>query len=182
MLEQPGSDLTALGTEDAHERPMAPVWIPATLGVGLLLAAVYLGGRILTGHAPLPAPVKTVAVVAAEPAPSPPPKSEPVSEPKTETLPPPEETKPVSADQLPMIAPQAGERYIQVAAVAALSVDDTRRYLAQLRRDKLDPHLAPGPSPELLRVLIGPFANQDALEQTQSDLARARIKHFIRKY
>jgi cell division septation protein DedD len=172
---------------------MSLVWIPATLSVGLLIAALYLGSRILTAHSPAPSPVKTVktmTTVAPQPAPPPQPKSEPISETNPQPLTPPEELKPdagdplpmIAGDQLPMIAPQAGERYIQVAAVATLSVADTRRYIAELRRAKLDPHLAPGPIPELRRVLIGPFATQDALDQTRSDLARAGNKNFVRKY
>lgn len=189
MLERLDSDPTALETEGERERPIAPVWIPATLGVGLLIAALYLGGRILTGHSAAPAPVKTVTAVAAKPAAaaavqgsSQPTLPAPLPQPEAETPPQPEEVKRVLEDRLPMIAPQAGERYIQVAAVATLGVEETRRYIAELRHAQIDAHLAPGPRPELLRVLIGPFANQDALEQTKSELARAGIKNFVRKY
>src|SRR5580658_7648379 len=70
----------------ARKGPMAPAWIPATLCVGLLIAAVYLGGRILTAHThanspahadssvqasvtvQTPAPVETPAPVQATPA------------------------------------------------------------------------------------------------------------------
>jgi cell division septation protein DedD len=175
VLERLDSDSTAtLSTEDAHKERMPLVWISATLSIGLLIAVVYLGGRILAGHSPAPAPVKTVMPVAAKPAAAAvQAKSEPLPQPTSEEL------EPVVSDQLPMIAPQAGERYIQVSA---LNMEAARRYLTKLRLAKLEPHVAPGPSPEVLRVLLGPFADQDALAQTKSDLARARIKYFVRKY
>jgi cell division septation protein DedD len=82
-------------------------------------------------------------------------------------------------DRAPNITPQAGERYIQVSALTA---EAAGRYIKQLRQAKLEPHVAPGPRPELWRVLIGPFADQGALTQTKSDLDRAGIKNFVRKY
>jgi len=78
-----------------------------------------------------------------------------------------------------MIAPQSGERYIQVSA---LNQEAARRYVTQLRHANLKPLVAPGPRPELLRVLLGPFADQDALAQTKNDLERAGIKNFVRRY
>lgn len=164
---------------------MPLVWIPATLGVGLLIAAVYLGGRIVTAHshASLPGhssvpdhsslPVKSSATVQAQAAAA----VQLKSEPQPGTL----ETAPQTADsdQLPMIAPRVGQQYIQISA---LNEEAARRYVTKLRYAKLDPHVAPGPTPEVWRVLIGPFADQDALEQTRSDLARAGIKNFIRRY
>jgi cell division septation protein DedD len=155
-----------------------------------LIAAAYLGSRILTAHSPRESPVKIgpVASVPAAPvpaAPVPAAKANRSSQPNSEApSPPPEE--PAAADppkiageQIAMIDPQAGERYIQVSA---LTEEAARRYIQQLRQAKLEPHLAPGPRPELLRVLIGPFADQDALAQTKTDLARAGIKNFVRKY
>ena len=78
-----------------------------------------------------------------------------------------------------MITPKAGERYIQVGA---LDLEATRRYLGKLRQSKLEPHVAPGPKPELLRVLIGPFADHDSLVATKNDLESAGIDNFVRKY
>ena len=173
---------------------MPLVWIPATLCVGLLIAAVYLGGRILTAHThanspahadssvqasvtvQTPAPVQATPA-AAQAAPSITPQPEPEA-------PAPEAPKLVAGEPAPMITPpmitpQAGERYIQVSA---LNAEAAERYIRQLRQANLEPHMAPGPRPELLRVLIGPFADQDALTQTQSYLARAGIKNFVRKY
>jgi cell division septation protein DedD len=102
-------------------------------------------------------------------------------EPKAEAAPQPMAEAPtlVSDQQLPIIAPQAGQRYIQLAA---LNLEAARRYVGKLRQEKLEPRVAPGPSPELVRVLIGPFADQDSLTRTKSELESARIDHFVRRY
>ena len=52
------SEAGDVGSEDEGKKRMPLVWIPATLSVGLLIAAIYLGGRILTAHSPVPAPVE----------------------------------------------------------------------------------------------------------------------------
>ncbi len=157
---------------------MPLIWIPATLCVGLLIAAIYLGGRILTAHSPTAAPVQASTAVQTRPAAQAAPAIPP--QPKSEVPAPlPEAPKLVTDEQIPMITPQAGERYIQVSA---LSAEAAERYIRQLRQAKLEPHVAPGPRPELLRVLIGPFADQDALTQTKNDLERAGIKNFVRRY
>jgi cell division septation protein DedD len=156
---------------------MPLVWIPATICVGLLIAAVYLGGRIVTAHshATAVAQTKPVAIHTAPATPT------PVPSPVVQAPPPPKAEAPalVSDEQMPMIDPQTGQRYIQVAA---LNLEAARRYVGKLRQAKLEPHVAPGPRPELVRVLIGPFADQDSLTRTKSELESARIDHFVRKY
>jgi cell division septation protein DedD len=156
---------------------MPLVWIPATICVGLLIAAVYLGGRILTAHSHATAVVQVkpaaVHTTPAIPAAIPPPAVQAPTQLKAEA------PALVSDPQMPMIAPQTGQRYIQVGA---LNLEAARRYVGQLRQAKLEPHVAPGPRPELVRVLIGPFADQDSLTRTKSELESARIDHFVRKY
>jgi len=157
---------------------MPLVWIPATLGVGLSIAAVYLGSRILSGHpaAPSPAPARTETSVSV----AVPPMAVRPSESESQNKPEAPSSNPLSAvDSLPMIDPQPGEQYIQVSA---LRPEAAQRFISQLREAKLKPYVAPGPSPEVLRVLIGPFADQDALLETKQNLARAGIKNFVRRY
>ena len=182
MLERLDSESTTLlSTEDARKERMSLVWIPATLSVGLLIAAAYLGSRILTAQHITAVKVKIAAPVA------PAVKIQADSQPKSEAAlpspeppsPPPEAPKLVADEQIPLINPQTGERYIQVSA---LTPEAARRYVRQLRQAKIEPHVAPGPRPELLRVLIGPFADQDALALAKNDLTRAGIANFIRKY
>ncbi len=163
---------------------MPMVWIPATLCVGLLIAAIYLGGRIVTANRHASVAQRT-AIVQPKPvpvtAPAPPAPPVPVVEAKSEPKPEPVEPEaaPLDLAQVPMITPKAGERYIQVGA---LDLEATRRYLGKLRQSKLEPHVAPGPKPELLRVLIGPFADHDSLVATKNDLESAGIENFIRQY
>ena len=172
------------------QKNMPMVWIPATLCVGLLIAAIYLGGRIVTAHPHARAAVKKDApakteLPKAELAKAEPPKTAPVmatlavvkanseqpSKSKAET------PQPVSDEQ--MISPKEGERYIQIGA---LDEERTRRYLAQLRQANLAPHVAPGPTPELLRILIGPFSDQASLITAKNGLDTAGIENFVREY
>jgi hypothetical protein len=177
------------------------VWIPATLCVGLLIAAVYLGGRILNAHAhsakPAASPhaVEQAHLPPSPPAPEPPPVTTPAPAPPQATPPEAaasevtkapaplqlsEQTPALSPDEpLPTITPKPGERYIQVGA---LDVKLTRRYIPQLREAKLDPHIAEGPTPDLLRILLGPFHNHDALTAAQRQLDSAGIPNFVREY
>src|ERR1700733_6386558 len=93
----PASDVSDL--ED-HKKRIPLVWIPATLGVGLLIAALYLRGRIVLTHPPAkPAVIQQAAPVPAPPRPAPAPRV--VTTTKPETPPPaPEFVGP----QLPSIA------------------------------------------------------------------------------
>jgi len=192
----PQEDSPSAAAQSAKAKEQMPmVWIPVTLSVGLLIAAIYLGGRILTAHSPANAPAASVKaapvqppLAQAQPA-TPAPVVQVKSEPKPESpsQPKPEATKPdpkpdtpaLDFAQVPMITPKAGERYIQVGA---LDLEATRRYLGKLRQEKLEPHVAPGPKPELLRVLIGPFADHDSLIATKNDLESAGIQNFVRQY
>ena len=80
---------------------------------------------------------------------------------------------------LPTIQPQPGQRYIQIGALVPRA---TRRYLNTLQATKLEPHIAPGPTPDLVRVLVGPFHDRDSLAAVQSQLDAQGIQNFIRQY
>ena len=82
-------------------------------------------------------------------------------------------------DGIPMITPHAGQRYIQVGA---LDQEATRRFVQHLRSENLDPHVAEGPKPQLMRVLIGPFDNRDALNEKKAQLETEGIDTFVREY
>jgi hypothetical protein len=85
----------------------------------------------------------------------------------------------VPLDDLSLIHPQPGDRYVQISA---LNTAAAHRYVEQLRRGPLEPHLAQGPSPTILRVLIGPFSDHESLLNTMADLKTAGIDCFIREY
>jgi|ERR1700733_7644667 len=195
------TDHASLPPEDAansedHKKRIPLIWIPATLGVGLLIAAIYLGGRIVKAHpqaepemAHVAAPVSVKLPAKPE---APPPQPLPTAEPPPETTP--ETTPAVPAqefvgpepltvvtpeDGIPMIAPQAGEQYIQVGA---LDHEATRRFVQRLRKEGLDPHVATGPTPQLMRVLIGPFNNREALNERKAQIETEGIATFVRQY
>jgi cell division septation protein DedD len=186
---------TAPSSEE-HKKRIPLIWIPATLSVGLLIAAIYLGGRIVSAHphgtpaaalkvvrtaAPTPAPAQPVASASAtnEPANQPTPIKEPPPAPQPVSS---EQVAPATPnDEIPIITPKTGERYIQVGALD-LEMTATRRFVERLRNEKLEPHVAPGPKPELMRVLIGPFDNPDALSARQAQLQAEGIDTFVRQY
>src|SRR5581483_6815317 len=59
--------------QDDDSKPRLPLaWIPATLGVGLLIAALYLKGRIWTPHPHIePNPARVIMPPAVQPLPPP---------------------------------------------------------------------------------------------------------------
>lgn len=178
---------------EEHKKRIPLVWIPVTLGVGLLIAALYLRGRMaaVIPHAN-PAPAHVSATIAPPQPPVPQPQVQSPSTPQALTTPPLAPQKPAQKlvgpelpaamaeqDGIPMITPQAGERYIQVGA---LNAEATRRMVRRLRENGLQPHVAPGPKPELLRVLIGPFDDLVKMFEEQKQLQTAGVDTFLRKY
>jgi len=189
--------------------------IPVTIGVGLLVAVIYIGGRMVSAkpHAAPP----TVAASAPISVPPPPVPVEPakVEPPKTEQVAPveikqaraateqpqevkkevatvakvtppssapaPQQQKPVVHNNTPLtlITPRSGETYLQLAALGPRTV---LRYLDELRAGDLEPCVAPGPTPDLLRVLVGPFPDSGSLSKAKARLDGAKIEWIIRAY
>jgi len=158
-----------------------------------LIAAIYLGARIVTAHkhakpavvsAAAPTPVATPTPVKASVN-----AESPTAPQKPGSPQPPNEASPVatparaaehdSDDAVPMITPHTGERYIQVGA---LDAEATRRFVQRLRGKNLEPHVAPGPKPELMRVLIGPFDNRDTLKEKKAQIESEGMESFVREY
>jgi cell division septation protein DedD len=171
----------AANTEKPNKR-IPLVWIPATLGIGLSIAAIYLRGRIVTAH---PQAKPEVVYVAKSEVKEATPPTEPVAQTTTKTEPAPKLVGPelplivTSGDAVPMIEPQAGERYIQVGA---MNLEATRRLVQRLRENRLEPHVAAGPKPELMRILIGPFDDRDALNEKKAQLESEGVDTFVRQY
>jgi cell division septation protein DedD len=78
-----------------------------------------------------------------------------------------------------LVTPQPGERYLQVAAVSPHMV---LTYVDTLRKVNLEAVVAPGPTPDLLRILVGPFSDQDSLNQAKTLLEAAGKSPIIRSY
>jgi cell division septation protein DedD len=202
-----------VGDAPDTKKPIPIASIPATIIIGLLIAAIYLGGRIVAARRPgSPATHRSNVVAQAQPAQLPaaqlpavpPPTAQPLTV-QPETVQPPAvqlpatlptvetEVKPQPApgtaepllpsespaDSIPMITPRSGERYIQVGA---LGKQATERFIQRLRDEKLEPHVAPGPTPELMRVLIGPFDDREALNAKRAQLQAEGIDTYVREY
>ena len=157
---------------EEHEKRVPLIWLPATILVGLLIAAIYLGGRIVQAHSNAkPAVVHLSSPVSVQ---TPLVASEKLPEIKPVPL-----TDPTPEEAIPMITPKGGELYIQVGA---LNQAATRRFVQRLRHAKLEPHVALGPTEELLRVLIGPFDNREALNEKKAQIESEGIETFVRQF
>ena len=147
------------------------LWIPAILGLGLLTTFAYVGVRIAAGKpqvqptsspaSPEAAKIQVLVDVPPAPAPKPAPKA------------------PVTAANFTLMTPQPGERYLQVAAVSPHMV---LTYVDNLRIANLDAVIAPGPTPDLLRVLVGPFADRDSMDKAKALLQASGRSPIERSY
>ncbi len=121
-----------------------------------------------SGFADLPAPaVPAVAETSAKTGTQPQPQA-PVEPPP----PPPPAAK-------AQAGPAAGEVYLQVQAVKKAEAEIVASVLKQKGFKVV---LAPGPTADVFRVLVGPFSTQDALAKTRAALEAAKFKSFVRKY
>lgn len=184
---------------DQRKKGVPLIWIPVLICLGLLIAAGYLGRRIFSSRNAHSAtafqatrPIKRAKVVEApidqapvEQAPLEqtsaqieavtPAAGRPLKAPDAQSSP----AQTPALEDLTLITPEPGERYLQISA---LNTEAGRRYVAQLRRGPLEPHLAPGPRPGIVRVLIGPFHDGATLAATRTDLLAAGIDCFVREY
>jgi cell division septation protein DedD len=167
-----------LKSRDWRKR-IVSLWIPAILGLGLLTAFAYVGVRIAAGK-PQVQPVSWPA----SPAPSKPDSPAPAKIQVLVDVPPAPEPQPVTkpnviATNFTVVTPQPGERYLQVAAVSPHMV---LTYVDNLRIVNLEAVIAPGPTPDLLRVLVGPFADRDSMDQAKAQLEASGRSPIIRSY
>jgi cell division septation protein DedD len=172
QLEAPPSNPT-----DWKKR-LASTWIPAILGVGLLMAFAYVGVRIVAGKPPVQAanpPASPMPATMDAPPVSVPsaPAPKPARAPKRAPAP------VVNAMAFTVVTPQPGERYLQVAAVSPHMV---LTYVDNLRIANLEAVIAPGPTPDLLRVLVGPFAERDSLDKAKAQLEASGKSPIIHSY
>ena len=161
---------------EEHKKRIPLVWIAATISIGLLIAAIYLGTRIVTAHKTAVRVAVSVAAPVAITKPTDPPPLPPAA---PTVVTPTAESEHDSDNAIPLITPHTGERYLQVGA---LDAEATRRFVERLRREKLEPHVAPGPKPELMRVLIGPFDNREALMEKKAQIESEGMDTFVREY
>lgn len=162
------------------------------VAVGLAVAGLYIGGRLFARPKPLPQPL--VAATVAHSAPQPvAPKPSPLQaavpvRAEAAAKPAPAQNAPVlnapvpnaPAQGLPaLIDPKAGERYLQLAA---LPPDYTTRYVKELEAKGIQASVAPGPSENVFRVVLGPFADRSDLVRQREILDAAGIQSMERIY
>ncbi|HUJ48613.1 MAG TPA: SPOR domain-containing protein [Bryobacteraceae bacterium] len=199
----PERDASEAAAESSGQR-VPLIAIPITLSVGLLVAAGYVGNRIIASRkhatavvvasAPVPSTVLAAAVPAsprveaAPPIENPPAVQRKVQSSETPVAKPPADPSPPAAVAVTnsaedsdggLIAPRHGERYLQIAAVSA-SV--AQKYLAGLGRYNLQTSLAPGPHDGLVRVVIGPFPDWDSVSAVKSQIQAMWPDCFVRLY
>jgi len=159
------------------KKRIVSLWIPAILGLGLMLAFAYVGVRIVAGKPqaqPVISPAKIEVPITVPP---PPPPRQPAPAQPAPAQPAP--TPVVHATNFSVITPQPGERFLQVAAVSPHMV---LTYVDNLRIANLEAVIAPGPTPDLLRVLVGPFPDRDSLDKAKAQLEAAGKSPIIRSY
>jgi cell division septation protein DedD len=158
-------------------------WIPAVLGFGLLTAFAYLGIRVVGAksqavlRAPKQAPAPAIASSKTSLAPSP--SVQAPRDPRSLSSSPKKSPKAADTAGFTVLNPQHGERYLQVAAVSPQMV---LTYVDNLKKINFDAVVAPGPSAVLMRILVGPFSDRDALEKTKVQLEAAGKFPIIRTY
>ncbi len=165
-------------------RQVASVLFLATVILAVTCAIAFLAGKSLSP--------KAAEAASAVPAPkSAPPEQVPMIEatieksdaaPMTPLKPAaaPKPIVPAGSDEPPIFAdPKAGATYIQMAAVekgvAAIFVEG-------LRRRGFDAIVAPGPTENMYRVLIGPIPDPAAYTRTKERLDQIGLLTFGRKY
>lgn len=197
-------DTAEAAAKDSRKR-VPLIAIPITLAVGLLVAAGYVGNRILSSRkqatAVVVASVPTSArpAVAAAPAPAEAETPRPSEAPRQSAAPqraptpaseaarpgPPKDdasdTAPVQEAESSegLIAPRHGERYLQIAAISASAA---QKFLAGLGRYNLQASVAPGPHDGLVRVVIGPFPDRESVAAVKAQIESKWPDCFVRLY
>lgn len=75
--------------------------------------------------------------------------------------------------------PRTGEKYLQIAAFGPRALDG---YLKTLEGQGMHPLVAPGPVDSIYRILVGPFASPEALEETRRLIKASGIEPILRSY
>ena len=140
----------------------------ATITIGLAVAGWYVGGRIFSAEKVHAAAI--VLPVSAAPAPVP-----VVAKPVEVT----EAAAPIETPAWNTVEPQSGDLYLQLATMGPNSTND---YLKTLDAKGIHPRIAPGPSENLHRLLLGPYPDKAALEKEQHELESAGIQFIARRY
>ena len=183
----------------------------ASAGLVLLIALVYIGGRVFAGPRielptaatakiapPAPKVAKVAPAVTQLPVVPPPPilAPPPVAPPPTvvaQTIPPPKVQPPVIPAPIPQtpIGPlPPGQTWTTVTPqpgerylqVIALAGKFVDGYVKELRAKGLHPLVAPAPADGIYRILFGPLKNQQAIDAERKDLEAAGLQPMVQPY
>ena len=145
------------------------VGFAGTITFGLFLSGWYLSSRVLLAGKPPsivhvelpppPAPVEPAIAPQAAPAKAVPVKPVPVS--------------------IKRIEPRAGEMFLQLAAMGPHATED---FLKLLASKGISPLLGPGPSENIQRILMGPYASSADLKKAQAAFEGQGIQTMVRVY
>ena len=167
---QPSPEIPANVAQKQAKRVF--IGIAATITVGLTLAGWYLGGRIFASEKVHAAPI-TQSTPVGKPVPA----AAVIAEPVAVAV---EDVK--ASDAVPAwetVDPKSGELYLQLAAMGPNS---TNEYLQTLDAKGIHPRIAPGPSDNLHRLVVGPYPDKAALAKEQQELEAAGIQFIARRY
>jgi cell division septation protein DedD len=149
----------------------------ATITIGLTVAGWYVGGRIFAAEkvhaAGIVQPVSPAPAQVSAPAPV------PVLAKPVEAAVPVEAPVEAPASAWNTVDPQPGDLYLQLATMGPNS---TNEYLKELDAKGIHPRIAPGPSENLHRLVIGPYPDKAALEKEQQELETTGIQFMARRY
>jgi hypothetical protein len=175
----------------------------ACVGIGLVIAVCYIGGRVFARNG-VHAATTATAKVSLPLKPTPPPlRIETIT--KTQLSPPPVV---VSASQAPKVqplsipvppapatetptgslvqgqtwtavTPQTGETYLQVIALGERFVGP---YVEELKGKGLHPLVASSPMHGVYRILFGPFKNRQSRADERRDLEAAGLQPMVQVY
>jgi cell division septation protein DedD len=108
------------------------------------------------------------------------------SAPERAPAPPPEPAKPAPAEPKPaavtgagLTEPEAGQTYIQVAAVGR---KDAEIMVSALRTKDFRASVAPGPSDTLFRVLVGPIKDSAEVNKQRTRLKELGFDPFVKRF
>jgi hypothetical protein len=178
----------------------------ACVGVGLVIAVCYIGGRVFAGNgahaattatakvapplkpATAPMRIETVTKALLPPPPvvvpaSEPVKVQPLSRPAPPAPPAPATEKPigtlVQGQTWSAVTPQTGETYLQVIALGERFVGT---YVEELKGKGLHPLVAPSPMDGVYRILFGPFKNRQSRDDESRELEAAGLQPMVQVY
>jgi cell division septation protein DedD len=168
------------GSADPAKKQAKRVFVgfAATITFGLVVAGWYVGGRIVAAEKVHPVaiaqPVSSAPVIAK------PIETAPVAEPVAAAEAAKPEAAPIAAPpSWNMVEPQSGDLYLQLATMGPKS---TNEYLKILDAKGIHPQIAPGPSENLHRLVVGPYNDKAALEKEQQELETEGIEFMARRY